>query len=341
MRLVILVIFLIGYVPTAYSETAVPETKIEHAWVQGVYWNPDLLPGWGFFVDVQEKTFFGAIYGYDGNDSTFITMQGTMTRLDPLRFQGDVYFVTQGGGAITDVGNFTWEAAYYEATPAAKLSITSNILNRSNLTLVRLVYKEIDKVDILTGTQWTTAEEIGTWYSESYEITDERISSEGKTYAVVDDMHPLDYGPGLVGYFPPGEGEMYALMVPYDDTTSSFYAFLATDSGMYGRYWMLDEGETPEGNGYFFRGTALAMQEANDSSGIGAILSRSGADPEWSEVSSQLALSRADGGSLKALEVEQTEQMANPLFAPEDISSVFEKLSSAYEQKVKISRDLD
>ena len=79
-------------------------------------------------------------------------------------------------------------------------------------------------------------------------------------------------------------------------------------------------GEAPEGNGYFFRGTALAMQEANDYSGVGAISSKSGSDSVWSEVNPQLALSRADGGSLKALEVEQVEQMATPLFAPEDIS---------------------
>ena len=44
------------------------EIRGDHSYVQGVYWNPDDLPGWGFFVDNQEDSLFGAIYGYMGSD---------------------------------------------------------------------------------------------------------------------------------------------------------------------------------------------------------------------------------------------------------------------------------
>lgn len=264
-----------------------------------------------------------------------------MTRLDPLQFQGDVFFVTQGGNAVTDVGNFTWEVAYYEATPAARLSISSNILNRSNLNLFRFVYKEIDNVDILTGAQWCTAEDLGEWYSEHYDITDERMVDEGITYAIVDDMHPLDFGPGLVAYFPPDEGDMFAMLIPYDDTSISFYVFLTTDSGMYGRYWLLDEGESPEDSGYFFRGTILAMQKANDSSGAGNLGKSGESSSEISGEISQGVIAKTDSGSHKLLQIEQGAPMATQLFAPENVSTAFDRLSNVYELQVKPSRALD
>ena len=47
-NLLVLITFLILSTP-AWCQSAVPETKINLAWVDGVYWNPDTLPGWGFF----------------------------------------------------------------------------------------------------------------------------------------------------------------------------------------------------------------------------------------------------------------------------------------------------
>ena len=138
-----------------WSVSAVPtDTKINLAWVDGVYWNQIQYPGWGFFVDAQEENIFGAIYGYQGGSATFVTFQGTVYIADPLQYRGDVFFVTNGGTTVSDVGNFTWSVTQTEGSPGATLTISSNILNVNNLSLERFVYVEEDKIDILTGADW-------------------------------------------------------------------------------------------------------------------------------------------------------------------------------------------
>lgn len=262
-NLFVLITLLILSTP-AWCQSAVPETKINLAWVDGVYWNPDILPGWGFFVDAQEDTFFGAIYGYDGgSNSTFIVLQGTVTSLDPLVYQGDVFSVSNGGSTATDVGNFTWSVNYFEASPAASLTITSNILNANNLPLVRFSYVETDKVDMFTAADWNIIIRIlGVTFGYHYGIYDDRIEEDGITFAlVVHNEQPDEIG--VIAYFPPGNGDMYALLIEFNEDTNLFAAFFASDTEMYGRSWLLDEDESPIGNGNYYRGYADTIQESH------------------------------------------------------------------------------
>jgi hypothetical protein len=236
------------------------ELTVDHAYVKGVYVNPDELPSWGFFADVQEENFFGAIYGYLNGDSTFITLQGTMTSNDPPRFQGNVYFISDNGMAAADVGNFTWTAGDHEAAPAALLTLSSNILNVTNLGLARFSYAEIDKVDMLTGGDWNITRRVAdSTFGDQYAIDDTRMVEEGITYAgVVDNWNPdLE---GLVGYFPDPGGDFYGMLVEFDDDSNVFYIFIGNDTDLYGRYWLLEADEEPTGGGNHFRAAADSMQ---------------------------------------------------------------------------------
>lgn len=259
MRTVIFCLALFAHLPV-WAQT-LQDTYINHAWVDGVYWNQSALPGWGFFVDVQEETLFGAIYGYTANGSpTFITLQGNLISSDPMRYRGDVFSVTNGGSAASDVGSFTWEAGIFEASPAATLDISSNILNRSNLSLVRFSYVEDDKVDMFTAGNWDIITRIlSVSFGESYGISDERYVDDGITYAVVFDNSQPD-NMGIVGYFPPARGDVFAMLVEFDTNTNEFYVFYASDTEMFGRSWLLDDGEDPTGNGYYFHASADTFQ---------------------------------------------------------------------------------
>lgn len=345
MRLFLLTLLFVVSSPTAWSQSIVPpETKINHAWVQGVYWNPQLLPGWGFFVDVQEETLFGAIYGYMGNDSTFITLQGKMSQLDPLRFTGDVYFVTQGGGAISDVGNFTWSVTQFEASPAASLSISSNILNRSNLQLVRFVYSEIDKIDTITGADWDIVEHILITFGSNYAITDERFYDDGQTYVIVGNNDDDD-DIGVASYFPSGEGDAYALMIPLDVDTDNFYVFYATDSNLYGRFWLLDDGESPTNSGYYFHGSIASMQAENNSTGDGGggggATVTSDSPPVIFSDSGLAKNAAADQKALKELAYDQGSSLPEPMFSQDVVSSIFERLSRVYRNETVSGGRLD
>lgn len=263
MKKLVLLVLLSVFSSSLWSAASVPETLINHAYVKGVYWNPSQLPGWGFIVDVQEEMMFGAIYGYMGSDSTFIILQGNVTSSLPLTFRGDVFFVTGGGSASSDVGNFTWIVEDHEAAPSAKLTITSNILNRTNLNLIRFSYVEDDKVDMFTAADWNIVRRIlGVTFGDHYGIFDDRVVEDGTTYALVADNTDLDKI-GVIAYYSDNNGYTYAMLLPFTDGSNVFYVFLANDIEMYGRYWLLEEGENPSGNGNYFRGSADTMQASN------------------------------------------------------------------------------
>ena len=87
----LIVLFVLLFHHPVWAQTTIAEVYVNQAWVDGVYWNLGVLPGWGFFVDVQEETMFGAVYGYADGEPTFITLQGSLISDNPLRYQGDVY----------------------------------------------------------------------------------------------------------------------------------------------------------------------------------------------------------------------------------------------------------
>ena len=264
MKLLFLTIMLLALPVVATGQSAIDDVvKIDHTWVQGSYWSPGAYPGLGVLVDVQEDTMFGAVYGYMGNDPSFVVFVGSTTSIDPLVFEGQVFFVLEPGVQEEVVGSFRWETRVVNAAPAARLSITSNILNDSNLQLIRFAYLEEDEVDAVTGGDWTIATRIlGITFGDHYAISDERLVDDGISYARVLDLGDTDKQ-GLVGYFPPGEGDFYAMLVQFDEDTDIFYVFFANNGNMYGRFWLLDEGETPTGDGNFFRGVADTLQVQN------------------------------------------------------------------------------
>lgn len=315
-----------------------PDLRLDHAYVKGVYWNPEDYPGWGFFADIQEDTLFGAIYGYMGSDSTFITLQGTRDPADPLVYQGDVFFVTGGGSSISDVGDFTWSVGDYKASPAAILTITSNILNATDLDLVRFVYAESDKVDMLTGADWNIIRRVsGVTFGDHYAITDKRTIEDGTTFAEVVDNTDASKT-GVVSYVPPEEtdegveGDFYAMLVEFDIDTVVFYTFIGTNADMYGRYWLLDEGEEPTGNGSHFRAAIDSWQVVDTTDpGGGGVAAKSGGTPQsisGSESRSNAVLFSASR-DLEELEYDNADEGLEPLFSEAMIRRAFQKLRQA------------
>jgi len=237
--------------------------SVDHAFVKGVYWSPEELPGWGFFADVQEDLFFAAVFGYLDQDSSFITLQGSLISSFPMRFRGDVFFQTEGGTMSSDVGDFTWVVGDSEAVPLATLTLTSNILDATDLKLIRFSFAEDDRVDMITGGDWNIIRRpADSTFADHYTINDSRIVEDGNTYASV--INRGDEGKqGRVGYFSDAEGDFYGMRVEYGATTEVFYLFLATNADMYGRYWIVETGEQPSGNGDYFRAAADNMQKAD------------------------------------------------------------------------------
>lgn len=314
---------------SASAQPIIPETRVNHAWTDGVYWNAQALPGWGFFVDAQEDSLFGAIYGYDNGDSTFIILQGRAVSEDPLRYGGDVFSVSNGGSSVVDVGDFTWEVGVFEASPSARLTISSNILSRSNLELVRFSYVEDDKVDMVSGADWDIVTRIISSFADSFAITDDRVVEDGITYAIVIDNADEDVG--VVGYFPPGEGDVYAMGIQFDEDTMEFFIFYASDTEMFGRGWLLDDGEEPAGDGYYFHGAADTMQAVYQGSPLSgthsAIRATESSAPGYSHST------KADKHGQAA--VYRAELDASRMFSPEVVSSVHGKLSAAYSSRIR------
>jgi hypothetical protein len=308
------------------------DLTVDHSYVQGVYWNPEDLPGWGFFVDIQEDTMFGAIYGYKGSDSTFITLQGTRRSTDGLTYQGNVFFVTNGGSSTSDVGNFTWIVGDHEASPAALLTISSNILNVTNLGLVRFRYAEKDKVDMLTGTDWNIVRRVsGATFGDYYAITDTRMVENGITFAEVVDNADAN-NTGVTGYFPMDEDDLYAMLVEYDSNTDVFYLFLGTNTDMYGRYWLVDEGDEPTGEGSHFRAAVDTWQAVDTTkSGTGGITAKPG-DTLQSISNSDFttnAVMPSARKDLEELEYDNVDAELEPMFSEASIKFAFGKLAQA------------
>ena len=79
---------------------------------------------------------------------------------------------------------------------------------------------------------------------------DDRIIEDGTTFAlVVTNADPEEIG--VIGYYPEELSGVYAMLVVYDEETYIFYMSYASDTEMYGRYWLLAEDDLPVGNGEF------------------------------------------------------------------------------------------
>lgn len=300
-----------------------PFISPDHSWVKGVYWSPGALPGWGFFVDLQEDLFFGAVYGYEGPDATFITLQGRRTSDDPPRFEGDVFLSTQGGSAIEDVGNFTWTADYLIAGPAARLTISSNILNRSNFFLQRFRYREQDEVDVVSGGTWNIVRRSLITFGDHYRITDERVVGEnGFASVAVFDLESDEVG--VIRYFPPEEGEGFAMLLPFSDDTDVFYVFVANEMTMLGRYWFVDEGDSPSGDGLYFRGHAESFHVQNEpfleaSTRPKKLMAQSKQQQEWTEAARLLERAQVSSADLRL----------HGMFTEDFVTSAFHSLKSS------------
>jgi hypothetical protein len=322
----LIVLFVLLFHHPVWAQTTIAEVYVNQAWVDGVYWNLGVLPGWGFFVDVQEETMFGAVYGYADGEPTFITLQGNLISDNPLRYQGDVYSVTNNGTTATVVGSFTWEVTRFEASPAANLAISSNILNMSNLPLIRFAYVETDKVDMFTAANWDIVTRLDFSFADNFGISDERIVVDGITYAaVIDNAEPEDMG--LVGYFPPGMGDFYSMVIRWDSNTDEFFVFYANDTEMYGRGWLVDEGESPTGNGYYFHGATDTFQRPHqDQSSPTVNSSVHSAYETESDTSSSVKSKKLNQSMNRDSRMERT-----TMFSEATVQSAFRKLTDVYE----------
>ena len=223
----------------------------------------------------------------------------------------------------SDVGDFTWSVGDSEAAPMAMLTITSNILNATDLELIRFSYAEKDRVDMITGGDWNiTRRSSGGTSGNLYGITDERIIEDEVTYATV--INREEPGKrGTVAYFPDADGDFFGMMVDFGSSSEVFYLFLATNANMYGHFWILDPGQQPSGNGDHFRASADTMQQED--------LDGSISEPELRSL--HQAASRqihATEGDIEALELlrHRDSNAENELFLEESrVLEIFEQLS--------------
>jgi hypothetical protein len=74
------------------------------------------------------------------------------------------------------------------------------------------------------------------------------LVQDGKTYVIIENIVSPEKV-GVLGFFGPGEGNMYAMLMTFSDDSTVFYTFLASNTDLYGRYWLLDEDESPSGSG--------------------------------------------------------------------------------------------
>jgi hypothetical protein len=263
MRKLAILFSLLLFSSFTWAQTELRElVKVDHSWVRGSYWNPEALPNWGFFVDVQEETMFGSLYGYKEDKPTFVVFVGNQSSAEPLVYQGEVYFVIEPGVTEELVGEFTWSVTMDKATPSANLNITSNILNVTDLQLGRFGFAEVDKIDIVSGGNWNIVRRVNrTSFSDHYVITDERSVDDGITYVSVTDLANPDLN-GVAGHFSSEGGDFFSMMMPFSEAANVFYVFYATHTDMYGRYWILEPGEEPSGEGSYFRAAVDNTQQS-------------------------------------------------------------------------------
>jgi hypothetical protein len=333
MKSLLITILLLIIASTAQAQSLLPDdVKFDHAWVKGLYWNPSELPEWGVFVDVQEEMMFGAVYGYKNNEPSFVVFLGSAVSLDPLTFEGDVFFVTEPGVRQDDVGNFRWEATADAASPAARLTITSNILNKTNLKLVRTNYVETDKVDMLTGGDWNVIRRtLGISFGDHYSISDTRFHQDGITYATMSDLSSPERI-GLVGYYPPGDGDVYAMLIEFTDTSDVFYVFYANNTDMYGRYWLISEGDSPSGGGSYFRGSADTMQKPYSGGGGGGE-STAHVEAVLDSDSKINVTAQEDMKSFEFSMYSKKKESLNQQFTEQSVQMAFEKLTARLKSK--------
>jgi hypothetical protein len=329
MRNLIVLCALLIFSSSTWTDSIIEDwVKVDPDYVKGVYWSPGELPGWGFFFDGQNNSMFGAVYGYKGADSTFITLQGSIISADPLKFRGDVFFVTNGGSTVRNVGDFTWTVTYFEGAPAAKLTLSSNILDVTNLPLIRFSYAETDKVDMLSGANWNINRRIlGTGFSDHYAITDNRTTGEnGRVYAIIEDNEQPDRV-GIVGYVSPEDGDYYAMLVEFNDKgTNAFYVFFANNTNMYGRYWLLDEGEELKGDGNYFRAGIDSLQEYNVNGEFGGGGVESIPAESKQPTSTPNGVLQSEIKDLELLEYKNSDEDLEPMFSESMAQDVYEKM---------------
>lgn len=322
-----------------FSTAAVSQSVIEdivgydHSWVRGSYWNPEELPNWGVLVDVQEHTMFGAFFGYLDSEPSFIVFVGTVSQFSPVTFEGEVYFVTEPGVSEEQVGTFRWTQQYHRAGPAAELDISSNILNETGLSLRRFGYSEVDEIDMISGASWNIVRRIFSTFADFYGIGDDRTTDEdGIVYVPVVDLGDTERT-GEAAYFPPANGDVYAMLVDFDEDTEAFYLFFASNTDMYGRYWLLDAGEEPVGDGNYFRAATDTFHDPYSGGGSAAGGSL--------EVAKTTAPTSAQASQLKQLEQDQYDSTANglqPMFTLDTVDTTFRKLRLRRDSSTAASR---
>ena len=163
----------------------------------------------------------------------------------------------------------------------------------------------------------------GITFGDHYEITDIRFVHQGVNYARVFDKSD-DEKLGSVGYFSaegPDESAFFSMLVAFDVDTQVFYVFSGSNTDMYGRYWLLGEGDEPGGRGAYFRGAVDTFQAVDSSSQDGGV----NAIPESRTNTVEISAS----GELEKLEYDNAGPQLEPMFSGAAVRSALEQLRQA------------
>jgi hypothetical protein len=113
---------------------------------------------------------------------------------------------------------------------------------------------------------------------------------------------------GLVSYFPDADGDLFGMLVEFDDTLNIFYLFIGNDTDLYGRYWELEGDEEPTGNGNHFRAAADTLQATDTRS---------------------LARKSGEQSLIEKMEHKNSAEKLEPMFNNARVQSTFKKLRHA------------
>ena len=188
---------------------------------------------------------------------------------------------------------------------------------------------------MLTGADWNIIRRLSDeTFGDYYAINDKRIVNDGITYAEVVDK--TDAGKtGVVGYFPDeafDEDSIYAMLLEFDNDTDVFYMFFGTNTDMYGRYWLVDAGDEPTGDGDHFRAAVDTWQAVDTTkSGGSGVTSKSGDTPQSDSNSDSMtnAVEFSTRKDLEKVEYDKADEGLEPLFSEATIRFAFEKLARA------------